>query len=44
MFFSRCEAHNSAATSPISVSATLIVHFAPKNISVGIDRIIDKKY
>ena len=30
----RCEAHNSAASSPVSVSTTLIVHFPPEEVQV----------
>ena len=31
----RCEAYNSAASSPVSVSTTLIVHFPPDDLQVS---------
>ena len=31
----RCEASNMAATSPVSVSTTLIVHYPPDDLQVG---------
>lgn len=31
----RCEAHNAAAASPVSVSTTLIVYFPPENVKVS---------
>lgn len=30
----RCEAHNSAASTPVSVSTTLVVHFPPEAVKV----------
>ncbi|KAK8746805.1 hypothetical protein OTU49_016823, partial [Cherax quadricarinatus] len=30
----RCEAHNAAASSPVSVSTTLVVHFPPETVKI----------
>ncbi|XP_071534637.1 nephrin-like isoform X2 [Panulirus ornatus] len=30
----RCEAHNSAASTPVSVSTTLVVHFPPESVKI----------
>ena len=32
----RCEAHNAAAASPVSVSTTLVVYFPPENVKVSV--------
>ncbi|XP_069173216.1 nephrin isoform X1 [Procambarus clarkii] len=31
----RCEAHNAAASSPVSVSTTLVVHFPPETVKIS---------